>query len=196
LRKGFEYNQVPEINFQYSYANPYLDSILNKNITMQIEPHIENQQVHIFSEEDIIQYVDATTGQRFLNYLIDRLFMRYGIGIVTGKLVEQLFLSISPETAYKLFGGNNSTLYIFLASVLVLLFTGIFYYTICEKAFRGYTLGKLITGTRAVRLDGKELSFKDALLRTLCRIVPFEVLSGFGTPWHDNWTKTRVIKSR
>jgi uncharacterized RDD family membrane protein YckC len=63
--------------------------------------------------------------------------------------------------------------------------------------FRGYTLGKFITGTRAIRDDDDELTFKDALLRSLCRIVPLEVFSALaGFPWHDRWTKTKVVKTR
>jgi uncharacterized RDD family membrane protein YckC len=68
------------------------------------------------------------------------------------------------------------------------------YYSLCEKLFRGQTLGKLITATCALRTDGEELTFKDALLRSLCRLVPLEVFSGFGVPWHDAWTNTMVVK--
>jgi uncharacterized RDD family membrane protein YckC len=73
----------------------------------------------------------------------------------------------------------------------------IVYYTLCEKLLKGYTLGKLITGTRAIRQDGGELTFRNALLRSLSRCVPFEVFSGFNTlTWHDSWTDTKVIKAR
>jgi uncharacterized RDD family membrane protein YckC len=65
-----------------------------------------------------------------------------------------------------------------------------------KKLFRGQTLGKLFTGTRAIRTDGEELTFKDALLRSLCRLIPFEVFSGFGVPWHDSLTITMVVKKR
>jgi hypothetical protein len=40
------------------------------------------------------------------------------------------------------------------------------------------------------------LTFKDALLRSLCRLIPFEVFSGFGVPWHDSLTNTMVVKKR
>ncbi|HEX2627520.1 MAG TPA: RDD family protein, partial [Chitinophagaceae bacterium] len=67
----------------------------------------------------------------------------------------------------------------------------------CEKLFQGYTIGKLLTGTRAVRNDGKELTWKDAIVRSLCRMIPFEVLSGFAyRPWHDSITKTTVVQVR
>ena len=163
---------------------------------MQTETNIQDPTAHIFEEEDIFQPVAASTGQRFLNYLIDAVLMQYGLAFVTATIVVKMMLAISPDTAYQLFGEDRDTLNTFIASYLIAIFNYLFYYTICEKAFRGYTLGKLVTGTRAIRLDGKELSFKDALLRTLSRIVPFEPFSGFGTPWHDTWTKTTVIKAR
>jgi uncharacterized RDD family membrane protein YckC len=65
-----------------------------------------------------------------------------------------------------------------------------------EGIFKGTTLGKWITGTKAVTEAGKDISFKDAFLRSACRLIPFEVFSGFGTPWHDSFTKTIVIKIR
>ncbi|MBS1653790.1 MAG: RDD family protein [Bacteroidetes bacterium] len=83
-----------------------------------------------------------------------------------------------------------------LLGYIIMIFNYIVYYTFCEKVFKGHTLGKLITGTRAIREDGEELTFKDAILRTLSRLVPFEPFTGFGTPWHDSWTKTRVVKTR
>src|SRR5258706_8425847 len=86
---------------------------------------------------------------------------------------------------------------LFILGYAIGVFNYTIYYTICEKTFRGYTLGKLITGTRAIRDDGTELTFKDALLRSLSRLVPLELLSGFAfRPWHDSWTKTQVIRAR
>jgi uncharacterized RDD family membrane protein YckC len=92
---------------------------------------------------------------------------------------------------------DPESLEVVVFGVILAYFNYIIYYTFCEKLFRGYTLGKLVTGTRAIRTDGQELTFRDTILRTLSRIVPFEVFSGFGGhPWHDEWTKTMVIKSR
>jgi uncharacterized RDD family membrane protein YckC len=86
---------------------------------------------------------------------------------------------------------------IILLSLLIGYLNYIVYYTLCEKLLKGYTLGKLITGTRAIRQDGGELTFRNALLRSLSRCVPFEVFSGFNTlTWHDSWTDTKVIKAR
>jgi uncharacterized RDD family membrane protein YckC len=145
--------------------------------------------------ESFVQYQRASTGQRFLNWLIDVLLMQYGLVYLTGTIVGLLLAALFPSYVNKIYY-DKSTWDVILISYVVGIFNYLIYYPICEKAFRGYTLGKLITGTRAIRTDGTELTFKDALLRTLCRLVPFEILTGFGTPWHDLWTNTTVIKSR
>ncbi|HUC82247.1 MAG TPA: RDD family protein [Flavisolibacter sp.] len=149
---------------------------------------------HLFEEGEFIEYDEASNGQRFLNYLIDNLFMRFVVSYGTSYLLLEFLVSTSPETAYEWFGSDGSWAAIYLIALL----NHLVYYTICEKAFKGHTLGKLITGTRAIREDGEELTFKDALLRSLSRLVPFEALSiWFGNGlWHDTWTKTKVIKTR
>jgi uncharacterized RDD family membrane protein YckC len=143
-----------------------------------------------------ITYTYATTGQRFLNFLIDNLLLRFGLSMLTGMAVGMILGSFFPDYMLELSeSGNRFGLY--ALAYLIVIINYLIYYTICEKAFKGYTLGKLITGTRAIREDGNELTLKDALLRSLSRMVPFEAFSAFGGyPWHDSWTKTRVIKSR
>ena len=144
----------------------------------------------------IVEHADASLGQRFLNWLIDNLLMRYGLIYITGTAVGFLLGLLAPE--YILRVANDMTSFdLLFIGYIVAIFNYIVYYTICESAFRGYTLGKLITGTRAIREDGNDLTFKDALLRSLSRLVPFEMFSALGrAPWHDTWTKTRVIKAR
>lgn len=145
--------------------------------------------------ESYIQYEQASQWQRFVNWLVDNLLMRFGLSYVTGTLVGFILGSLFPEYIIRLSYREN-TWDLFLIGYLVGIVNYVFYYTLCEKAFKGYTLGKLISGTRAIRNDGQELTFRDALLRSLSRVVPFELFSGFGTPWHDRWTNTTVIKAR
>jgi uncharacterized RDD family membrane protein YckC len=146
----------------------------------------------LFTEGEFIEYTEATTTQRFVNYLIDLLVMRFGISWATSYGLFFLLNSLSPGRAYELF--NESPL--LLTAYVIAFINHLIYYTICEKAFRGYTLGKLITRTRVIREDGGELTLADALLRSLCRLVPFEAFSiWFGNgPWHDIWTKTKVVQ--
>ena len=138
----------------------------------------------LLSEESYIDnhFEYATQGQRFLNWLIDNLLMRYGLSYLTGMAIGTLLALTAPDFLNELaYNENRMSGGILLLGLLVGYLNYIVYYTICEKLFRGYTLGKLITGKRAIRQDGKELTFKNALLRSLSRIVPFEVFSGFNT---------------
>lgn len=76
--------------------------------------------------------------------------------------------------------------------------TSFLYYWIFEGLF-GRTIGKFLTGTKVVLVDGSRPSFLVIFERTLIRLVPFEIFSFFGTSnsgWHDRWSKTAVVKVR
>ncbi len=165
---------------------------------------MDNNQQHtsevesIFSEEmhNLAQYQQATKGQRAVNLIVDNILMSWGLSYITGTAVGYLLGTLFPEYTLRIVEKQDSIDF-FMITYLVAIFNYLIYYTICEKAFRGYTLGKLITGTRAVRQDGGELAIRDAFLRSLSRLAPFEPFSGFDdSPWHDRWTKTTVVKVR
>lgn len=140
------------------------------------------------------QFEYASTGQRFLNFLIDNLVMNYGVSYLTGFAVGIVLTTFFPAWVNNIREGDGS---FYVLIYLIAIVNYLFYYTLCEKLFNGYTLGKLITGTRAIREDGTSLSFKNAFMRSLIRLVPFEVFSGFKIrTWHDEWSKTMVVKSR
>jgi uncharacterized RDD family membrane protein YckC len=143
------------------------------------------------------QYIAATQGQRFVNYVIDNIFTRIALVYITSFCLSYFLAFVAPALLNKLAYADEMSFEAILFSLIVTFINYLIYYTICEKLFKGYTLGKLITGTRALRTDGGELSFKDAFMRSLWRCVPFEALSGFGGGiWHDYKTNTMVIKSR
>ena len=138
----------------------------------------------------------ATPGQRFVNFVVDFLVMRFLLGYVTGLFVQAILVAMAVDFLSVLATGAGLGA-IFIVFLLIAAINTIVYYTICEKLFKGYTIGKAITGTRAVREDGGELKFINALARSICRIIPFEVLSGFAKrPWHDTLTGTMVVKVR
>ncbi|WP_298741989.1 RDD family protein [uncultured Chitinophaga sp.] len=126
----------------------------------------------------------ASQGQRLANYLIDRV-ASLAISLLTGIFMVSLL------------GESYSWILDEKISFYLLIYTGtVIYYTLAEACLKGRTLGKLITSTHAVTNDGKPLGFRDAFVRSLSRIVPFEAFSGFGAaPWHDQWTSTTVVKN-
>jgi len=139
---------------------------------------------------------------RLANLLIDYI-AQLGIGFMIGLLIALLGLADPFLAAGKL--GEYGL------GVLILLF----YYTLVEGLF-GVSLGKLITGTKVVNQDGSRLSFKGAIKRSLCRLIPFEAFSFLGSKssrhdfiggeagrydsmgcklgWHDSISKTLVVK--
>ena len=164
-----------------------------------------NELIVNAAEQDLLageSYIDnhfvyATQGQRFLNWLIDNVLLRFGLTYLTGMSIGFIIAVAAPDFFERMDYSSGRSASLYLIALLIVYMNYIIYYTLCEKLFKGYTLGKLITGTRAIRQDGKELSFRNALLRSLSRCVPFEVFSGFSTlTWHDSWTDTMVIKAR
>lgn len=149
----------------------------------------------LLDDETLPLFTLASRNERLANFVIDNLLMRYGLSYLTGMAVGWVGSSLAPEFMSRLIYETN-TFNLLLLAYIIGIFNYLIYYTLCEKFFKGQTLGKLITKTRAIRNDGEELTFKDAFVRSLCRLVPFEPFSGFGDPWHDTWTKTMVVKNR
>ena len=67
---------------------------------------------------------------------------------------------------------------------------------IMEAGYKGKTIGKFLTKTRAVNVDGSPISIKTAFARGFIRAIPINLLSALTpacNPWHDKWTNTTVI---
>lgn len=133
----------------------------------------------------------ATQGQRFGNFFIDGIIVRiasFAVGLfVGGIMVAQNGGAMTAEQEAML----N------LVGFVLGLFVVLGYYVIMEAAFQK-TIGKMITGTHVVTVDGNVPSFGQIVGRSFARMIPFEPLSFFGkTPagWHDTLSGTRVIRN-
>jgi uncharacterized RDD family membrane protein YckC len=83
-------------------------------------------------------------------------------------------------------------------SLIFALVVVVLYYAPAEHLF-GRTLGKLVTGTRIVDLQGERPTGMQIVSRTFSRMIPFEPFSffgGSGSGWHDKFSKTRVVRAR
>ena len=137
------------------------------------------------------QLLRASTGQRFVNYLVD-VIVFYLLFIVLGVIIAL----VSPSAIESL--SEESGGFGLLERLLSLIFYAL-YMGLVEGIFKGKSLGKLISGTRAVNLDGSRITFSKAFARGFSRAVPFCVFSAFGTPcdpWQDKWTDTMVIDEK
>lgn len=129
--------------------------------------------------------IQASSGKRFVNLLIDSV-----ISGVLYNFIEDFFLQYLSCTMVTVI-----CLYPFSFSIAF----SLMYMFLNEYLLKGKSVGKFITGTRAVTQDGKLLTAKDALMRSLVRLIPFEAFSALGSPcypWHDKWTNTYVIDEK
>lgn len=128
-------------------------------------------------------YELAGTGKRFANYLLD--VIGFYIFMVLLAAIGGIF---APEFVDG-FLESGITQYVVIYSVYVI------YYTLMEGALNGKTLGKFVTRSRAIRDDEEPLTWQDALIRSLCRLIPFEAFSFLAGPrgWHDSFSKTKVV---
>jgi uncharacterized RDD family membrane protein YckC len=135
-------------------------------------------------------HVRASAGKRFANYIVD-LLMFYILIFTFGVVI-----ALASPTAAELFTDSPGFA---IADRFITLILYALYMGTVEALFKGKSLGKLVTGTRAVNLDGSRISTGTAFLRGLSRAVPFCAFSAFGTPsnpWQDRWTDTMVIEGK
>ncbi|RYY41144.1 MAG: RDD family protein [Chitinophagaceae bacterium] len=134
--------------------------------------------------------VQANAGKRLLNLIIDRVAFYaflYVIGLIWG-LVSPGTIGVLEDIA------ANRIVDMLLTMLLFAIYMGA-----QEAMFKGKSLGKFITGTRAVYNDGGTINTSTAFTRGISRIVPLEPFSALGTPtypWHDKWTDTIVIDEK
>lgn len=151
--------------------------------------HLEQENCDSIFFED--NFERAGRGQRLANYLID-LFIYYLLAFAFGVCLAILVPDFAETFANN--GSNNSLGDTFFS----LVFYGL-YMSVVEAVFKGKSLGKLITKTRAVNLDNTPISIHTAFARGFSRALPFCVFSAFGSPcnpWQDRWNDTMVIKEK
>lgn len=141
------------------------------------------QTLNEFKEGDLLKDFNETIippsvdkGTRFANYIIDLILAMIFLFFVVGATSVTL-------------GGGEATLQVSSYIIIPM------YYVLTEGLLGGRSIGKLITGTVAIRTDGAPLSWGNIFGRAFSRLIPFEPISAlFGEPWHDKWTNTTVVK--
>jgi len=130
----------------------------------------------------------ASQGKRFLNYLLDTLFIVPGVyvlAILSGAAIGLFVPALLPVMEE----------HVLFVGYLICFVTYTLYYLGFEAA-TGRSIAKYITRTKVVTESGEKPGFKMILIRTLCRFIPIEPLSVLfndGSGWHDTISKTKVI---
>jgi uncharacterized RDD family membrane protein YckC len=130
----------------------------------------------------------ASKTKRFWGYLIDYvlafLFLAF-FGVIAGLLSR-----IGYDGMYLWITSMNP-----IGEICFNLSITLLYYIFFEGIAQ-LTLGKIITGTKVVMEDGSRPETGPIVLRTLCRLIPFEAFSFLGENsrgWHDGLSNTYVI---
>lgn len=131
----------------------------------------------------------ASSGIRFLNYILDLFFfilIMIIIGIIMRIIVDLFGLMALAE----LMQGN------LLPNIIAIIVSTI-YYTLTEGLF-GRSPAKFITGTIVVDENGEKPNFDTIFKRSLCRFIPFEVFTFLGRSrgWHDTISDTYVVSKK
>lgn len=134
----------------------------------------------------------ASHGQRFVNYLIDYIchfIMMFGVFVII------VFVAMSygnKDIMVQIEAVSDVIKYAFVSAIILI------YYNFFEILF-SITIGKLITNTVVVDRNGNKPQMDEILVRSICRLIPFEILSFLGLPgkgWHDAISKTYVVKRK
>ncbi len=161
---------------------------------MSTEQHQQPDTYSVFEEmEQEATLIYASTGQRFANHLVDTIVW-YAFFISLFFIIGLIQRSTGIEII-SIFADEYTEPTVWMYVLMGASWLGM--YTIFEAAAKGRTIGKMITGTRAVNDDGTSLGLKKAFIRSLCRLIPFDALSALGGhPWHDTVSKTMVVKKQ
>ena len=162
--------------------------IYKKDIESSIENELGIQDIEILDRA-------VSKGKRFLNFLLDIIFVHIFIAILI-IILNLVVYKISPESL-PVIDNLKSPLLKALLKDLLLPISWLLYYSSFES-LTGRTLAKYITRTKVVNEKGEKPDYKTILLRSVCRLIPFEPFSFFWsgrTGLHDEWSKTIVVKA-
>ncbi len=142
-----------------------------------------------FVTDDIV----ASIPQRFFNYIIDAI-MQLILLIVLAMISFIISDMMGSKRAFDFFSKldkNTIGLYTISFSLALL------YYNVFEILL-ARTIGKFITQTIVVDEHGEKPHQETILIRSLCRLIPFNPFSVLilGRGWHDSISKTYVVDKR
>lgn len=179
INKGFNPNLGLTCNLtneKPNYDGICNDYVFNENYKPPVRSKIDN--AYFKSVPKVIGWV------RFANYIID-LFIFYLIAV---------FLTILAINS-----GKDDFFYEPILPRIFGIVMYLIYYSLLEGITKGRSIGKFITGTVAVDVEGNRIDGGLAIKRSLCRIIPFEPFSFLGpssSGWHDKINDTCVIRMR
>jgi uncharacterized RDD family membrane protein YckC len=175
---------------------------MNQGVICRLTNQAANFEGTCFSFEEDVDLVNrlqkndtkstgriASQGKRFTNFILDTIFYLIFCAII-GFVLGIVFAIFSPSLL-SIFNEENK-----IISYLIGFIALFIYYSILE-ALTGRTIAKFITKTKVINENGLKPDYREILLRTICRFIPFDAfsyLSDDNLGWHDKLSKTKVVE--
>lgn len=144
------------------------------------DPFVPADQEPLLTREEFFTFEEASKGQRFVHYLVDTL-VYFGLAVLAGVFFELTGLGfiLEEDSGYDL-----------IFSITLML--GYFW---LMEGLTGKTVGKMLTRTHVVTMEGNQPTMRNILVRSLCRFIPLDAISFLGSGgWHDSISQTLVVK--
>ena len=150
--------------------------IKKRNIDTSTFEKIKSNASIVKEQKQKVNSNAVGSGIRFLNFSIDFI----------------IWLVLAAALTFPLSANNGTQMRL---GYVIMFSTYIGYYGIMEIKFQK-TLGKFITKTKVVKLNGEKPESSVIIARTFCRLIPFDRLSFLFTKngIHDLLSKTKVVK--
>ena len=148
-----------------------------------------------YTEFQVTDEMLASKSKRFANYIIDRILFN-SIFLVFGFVASLLGELLASDRIILFLEGLDNVNPVLDFLITTLIFTIL--YTILESLTQK-TIGKLITNTKVVLENGEKPSVNVIIIRSLCRLIPFDAFSFLGDVpkgWHDTMSKTYVVDTK
>jgi uncharacterized RDD family membrane protein YckC len=117
----------------------------------------------------------AGIGPRFLAALVDYLILMLTTGLLVVVAIAVISIGAIPSSS-----GNPGVLAIIIgvAFGLLAILIWVGYFAVIEWSWNGQTIGKRLTGIRVIKRNGTSITFRDAFIRALMRLVDWLPANG------------------
>jgi uncharacterized RDD family membrane protein YckC len=150
------------------------------------------EEKNIILDEDLIEEIEPII--EYFDFKAVPKLIRLGTFIVDQIFLTSIIYFTNPMI--KTYDSLNESKGIKNTTVIIFFFISFAYFFISEWQFKGKTLGKYVTFTRAVDNSGHSMSFLQLIFRTFARFIPFNPFSFIGKEsngWHDLLSSSMVV---
>lgn len=143
-------------------------------------------------EEFFLNIEQASKSERFVNLFVDMIAI-----YILWVFVSLFWFLLQDAYSSMVYAPNYESLSIVVAPFALALSVVLGYFIGMESMY-GKTIGKMITKTKVVSLDGSKPSFNQIVGRSFARLIPIEPISYLILPegWHGSWSETIVVKEQ